>query len=132
LSALSFPSLSFTKKFISRKRFEGAGMQLLKDMRYGKFRALSQGVVSMQINRRGYQMYDSPDASVMLFKDITFPEGVEFDDAHSTVPCGTMLRFNESGSVSPYACTVAIKDSKGNSYAISIKVAIFTIDYKET
>lgn len=128
LLSISFPMSSHIKRSLDYKRFEGASMEMLEDIRYAKVRAITTGEVQMTFTNNGYFLTDTYLRST--YKKVVFPEGIGIDFAKSTIPNARVLKFSCRGYVSPYACTIVINDSYGHTSEISIKVATFTIDFK--
>jgi prepilin-type N-terminal cleavage/methylation domain-containing protein len=128
LLSITFPMFSSFKRSMDYKKFEGASMELLEDMRYAKVRALTNGEVQMTFAEDGYYLTDTFER--YTYKKVSFSDGISIDFINSTIPDTKVLKFTCSGSVSPYACTVVINDSQGHTSTISIKVATFTVDFK--
>lgn len=127
LLCIAFP-ISSIKRSMDYKRFEGASMELLEDMRYAKVRAITSGEVQMTFTENGYYLTDT--FGRYTYKKVVFSDGIGIDFSKSTIPSTKVLKFTCSGSISPYACTVVMNDSQGFTSEISIKVATFTIDFK--
>jgi prepilin-type N-terminal cleavage/methylation domain-containing protein len=131
LLSLSLVSLNGMSSFKKKTTFEKTQQELLKDLRNARVRAMTRGMVKAHFYDDGYILYDYSDLSSMIYKRVTYEDGIKFVGYKSTIPLDRELRFSETGTVSPYACSVYLEDSKGNSCTLSIKVTTFTIDFKK-
>lgn len=123
------PSIIYMKNKIGKTTFQKTSEELLKDLRYSRIRAMTSGGIKVHFYDDGYTLYDYSAAST-IFKTVVYEKGIKFVKYKSTIPDHRELTFKETGTVSPYACTIVLEDAKGASCSISIKVATFTIDYK--
>lgn len=128
LLCIVYPVSSSAKRSMDQKRFEGASMELLEDMRYAKVRAITNGEVQMTFTDDGYMLTDTYEKHT--YKKVVFSDGIGIDYINSTLPSTKVLKFSCSGSISPYACSIVVNDNAGHTATISIKVATFTIDFK--
>lgn len=128
LLSIAFPMSSAIKRSMEYKKFEGASMELLEDMRHARVRAITNGEVQMTFTNNGYYLTDT--FGKHTYKKVIFSDGIDINFKKSTIPSTKILKFTCSGSVSPYACTIVVNDSNGHTSEISIKVATFTIDLK--
>jgi prepilin-type N-terminal cleavage/methylation domain-containing protein len=131
LVAFSIPSLSGMNSFRKKTNFEKTSQELLKDLRSARVRAMTKGIVKIHFYDDGYILYDYSDLSSMIFKRVTYEDGIKFVRYRSTIPLDRELKLSETGTVSPYACSVVLEDSNGKTCTLSIKVATFTIDFKK-
>ena len=127
IAAPSVPGINSIKK---KTVFSSTSQELLKDLRYARVRAMTNGVVKVHFYDDGYILYDYSDSKNMIFKKVTYEDGIRFIKYKSTIPSDRELHFTQTGTVSPYACTVVIQNTSGETCTISIKVTTFTIDFK--
>lgn len=125
IGAISYPSVS---AFLRADRLNTATDTLINDLRYAKMYAITNNIdVKVLLNRLGasyeydgYKIYLGP---TMTIKQVKFPLNVYVDGIHSTFDTNGKMEFNTSGSVSPFACTIMLKDREtGKTSEITLTI----------
>lgn len=129
--AFSYIDSDRISKTMSKKQFKTTSQRFLADLRFAQLYALSEGWIKVKISDDGYLVYNPSNLDKMVIINTRFPKGISFDRINSTIPIDRTIAFTDIGTISPYACTIAIKDDYGNTASISIKVASLTIGYKQ-
>lgn len=115
---IATPSIS---GFIRKDRLRTSTDMVVSDLRYAKMHAVSKGnsnahvlfnKVSGEEDFNSYLVYSFNDGVQYTLKEVRLPDRVRICSNRdgSTFDTGGKLTFESQGSVSPYACTVALKD----------------------
>lgn len=115
---IAYPTIKF---YIRKDKLRMATETLINDLRYAKMYAMTnnnQGVNVRFENSGGiggfdsYLIYNPSNMAKMTIKKVSLPSGVRICSRNegSTFNTDNIVTFKPEGNVSPFACTIVIKD----------------------
>lgn len=125
--------------YIRKDRLRLATESLINDLRYAKMHAITTNTPEVKVyfekldgkpDYNGYWIYTGDVFSRMTLKRVKLPEGVVIFEGTggSTFNTDKIITFTDQGNITPFACTIALKDlSTGGKKYITLTIGFTRI-----